>query len=105
MDEQEYLRAADACLDRAAGWLGDVEDLDVIAGDGLVTVAFEDGTRFVLNRQTPARQMWLAAGSRAWHYGWNPAGGVWEDDRDGHELFARLRDVIEEKLGAPLAPA
>jgi len=104
MDEQAYLRAADACLERAARWLGDLEDLDVTAADGLVTVEFDDGTRFVLNRQSAARQMWFAAGTRAWHYGWDVASASWRDDRDGHELFARLGEVVGEKLGVPLAP-
>ena len=102
MDEQEYLRAADACLERVARWLEEIEDLDVTAGDGLVTAAFDDGTRFVLNRQAAARQMWLAAGARAWHYGWDPARGTWVDDRDGHELTVRLREVVAEKLGSPV---
>jgi CyaY protein len=76
----------------------------VTAGDGLVTVEFDDGARFVLNRQSAARQMWLAAGARAWHYGWDAAHGSWRDDRDGHELFARLGAVVGEKLGVPLEP-
>ena len=104
MDEQEFLRAADACLERAARWLGDLEDLDVTAGDGLVTVEFDDGTRFVMNRQSAARQMWLAAGARAWHYGWDAARASWRDDRDGHELFARLGEVVGAKLGVSLEP-
>src|SRR5262249_46791328 len=104
MDEQEYLRAADACLERAARWLEDLEDLDVTAGDGLVTIEFDDGTRFVLNRQSAARQMWLAAGARAWHYGWDPGRRAWLDDRDGHELFARLAEVVSGQLGVELGP-
>jgi iron-sulfur cluster assembly protein CyaY len=102
MDEQEYLQAADACLERAARWLGDLEDLDVTAGDGLVTVEFEDGTRFVLNRQSAARQMWFAAGARAWHYDWKD--GRWRDDRDGHLLEDRIVEVVGAKLGRSLAP-
>jgi CyaY protein len=102
MDDQEYLRAADACLERAARWLGDVEDLDVTAGDGLVTVEFDDGVRFVLNRQSAARQMWFAAGARAWHYDWDAARASWRDDRDGHELFDRIAEVVRDKLGTPL---
>lgn len=104
MDQQDYLRAADACLERATRWLGEREDLDVVTGDGLVTIEFDDGTRFVMNRQSAARQLWLAAGARAWHYDWDAARGAWLDDRDGHELFARLAQVVGEKLGEPLAP-
>jgi len=39
----------------------------------LLTIEFPDDARFVLNRQTGASQMWLAAGARAWHYRWDPA--------------------------------
>jgi len=102
MDEQQYLRAADACLERAARWLGAVEDLDVTTGDGLLTIEFDDGARFVLNRQSAARQMWLAAGARAWHYGWDESAGAWVDDRDGHELFGRLAAEVGKKLGVRL---
>jgi len=102
MDEQQYLRAADACLERAARWLGDLEEIDVTTGDGLVTMEFEAGARFVLNRQSAARQMWLAASARAWHYRWDEGNGVWLDDRDGHELFGRLADEIAAKLGVRL---
>ena len=104
MDEQQYLRTADACLDRAARWLGACEDLDVTASDGIVTMEFEDGARFVLNRQSAAQQMWLAAGARAWHYRWDESGGTWVDDRDGHELFGRLAAEVGGKLGVRLDP-
>jgi len=102
MDEQGYLRAADACLERAARWLEPLEEIDITASDGLVTMEFEDGTRFVLNRQAAARQIWLAAGARAWHYRFDDAAGVWVDDRDGHELFGRLATAVGEKLGVQL---
>jgi CyaY protein len=104
MDEPAYRGAADACLERAVRWLDEMEELDVTAGDGLVTIEFDDGVRFVLNRQSAARQMWLAAGARAWHYDWDAARGAWVDDRDGHELFARLAGTIGDKLGVTLSP-
>jgi CyaY protein len=104
MDEQEYRRRADACLERVARWLDGIEELDVDTGDGLVTIGFEDGTRFVLNRQAAASQVWLAAGDRAWHYRWDPARAAWLDDRDGHDLLDRLREVVGDRLGVALRP-
>src|SRR5262249_19420425 len=80
MDDREYHLAADTCLERASRWLGDEEELDVTSSDGLVTVEFEDGSRLVLNRQSAAHQMWLAAGARAWHYGWDVARASWRGD-------------------------
>jgi iron-sulfur cluster assembly protein CyaY len=47
--------------------------------------------------------MWFAAGVRAWHYTWDPATSRWCDDRDGHDLYARVRGVVAEKLGRDVA--
>jgi len=105
MDEPEYRQLADATLVRVARWvdqLGD-EDVDCTAGDGIVTLEFPDGTRFVLNRQTAARQLWFAAGARAWHYGWDAGCARWTCDRDSHDLSDRLAAVVSEKLGRPVS--
>jgi CyaY protein len=103
MDGTEYARAADACLERIASWLADVEDLDLTTRDGLVEIEFEDGARYVVNRQSAANQMWLAAGARAWHYDLDAATGEWLDDRDRHRLRDRLVELVSAKLGRPLA--
>lgn len=102
MDPAIYHREVAACLGRIAAALEPVEDLDYQLGDGLLAIDFDDGTRFVVNRQSGADQMWLAAGSRAWHYDWDQAAGAWVDDRDGHRLYDRLAEVVSAKLGRPL---
>jgi CyaY protein len=102
MDATGYLRAAEACLERVVRWLGDEEDLDLTTGDGLVSIEFDDGARFVVNRQSAARQIWLAAGARAWHYDLDAASGAWRDDRDGHRLDDRLSELVSDKLGRRL---
>ncbi|MCY2961298.1 MAG: iron donor protein CyaY [Planctomycetota bacterium] len=104
MDRQTYLSLADAVLERVARW-GDQFDPDEIEAtgtDGVVTLEFGDRVRFVLNRQTATNQMWFAAGARAWHYDWNAARGVWLDDKDGHELLARVVEVVAHKVGHAL---
>ena len=101
MTNQEYLRLADTCLDRVADWLEgfDPDEVDYSTTDGMVSLDFPDGKRFVLNRQSGNSQMWLAAGVRAWHYDWSPEQECWLDDKDGHELYARLAEVVSEKIG------
>lgn len=103
MDDQEYLHLADRCLERVADWLEDFDpdELDYSTTDGVVTLEFADGRRFVLNRQGGAHQMWFAAGARAWHYDWDPGGERWVDDRDGHELFENIGRTVSEALGRP----
>jgi CyaY protein len=101
----EYGQLADACLKAVDRWVTRLDDdaLDCTPGDGLLVLEFDDGTRFVLNRQSAARQMWFAAGARAWHYDWDADRRQWVDDRDGHPLTQRLAAVVGEKLGRPVA--
>jgi CyaY protein len=106
MEPQRYLRLADECLERVARWCEafDPDELDYSTTDGVITLEFPDRARFVLNRQSAANQMWLAAGARAWHYGWDEARATWLDDRDGHELFTRVGEVVSQKIGRAVAP-
>ncbi len=99
MQREQYLQLADRCLAEVAGWLEgfDPDELDFATADGVVTLQFADGARYVLNRQSAASQMWFAAGARAWHYGWD--GERWIDDRDAHPLKQRIGEVVSSKLG------
>ena len=74
-------------------------DLSGPGVDGVVTIEFPGGTKYVLNRQAAANQMWFAAGARAWHYDWNDEKQQWLDDRDGHGLFDKIGEVVSEKIG------
>ncbi len=104
LDDAAFRRLSDECLARHVLWLADFDpdELDYREADGVLTLEFGDGARFVLNRQAATRQMWYAAGARAWHYDWAPARQGWFDDRDGHELDANLRRTVAEKLGRAL---
>lgn len=106
MDTQAFLKLADQCLGRVADWLEpfDPDELDYATSDGVVTLIFADGKRFVLNRQTATNQMWFAAGARAWHFNFDASKQAWIDDKEGHELFARISQVVCEKLGRKVAP-
>jgi CyaY protein len=105
VDKQEFLRRADQCLERVAQWLEafDPDEVDFATSDGVVTLEFGDGGRFVLNRQAAASQMWFAAGARAWHYDFDAAHETWVDDRDGHDLFENVAACVSEKIGRTVA--
>jgi CyaY protein len=104
MDRQSYLNLADAVLERVVRWGDqfDPDEVEATATDGVVTLEFQDRVRFVLNRQTATSQMWFAAGARAWHYDWNDERSAWLDDKDGHELLARVAEVVGAKVGHAL---
>ncbi|MGH7984944.1 MAG: iron donor protein CyaY [Candidatus Binataceae bacterium] len=101
MEQREYLRLTDECLARVARWLEglDPDEVDYTTGDGVVTIEFADGTRFILSRQAATSQLWLAAGAHASHYNWDGLAQQWMDDKDGHPLPQRLAEAISERLG------
>jgi CyaY protein len=101
MSDNDYYERASTCLNRVSAWADKVDEeaIDVMTSDGLVAIEFEDGTKYVLNRQSGNGQMWFAAGARAWHYGWDPQRSQWIDDRDGHLLKQRIAEVVSKKLG------
>ena len=104
MDDNEFRDLSDACLGKVAKWLEDLDpdEVDYTAGDGVVTIEFAGGAKFILSRQSQMKQMWLAAGSHAFHYIWNPTSSTWLEDKDGHELFQRLAESISEQVGHPV---
>jgi iron-sulfur cluster assembly protein CyaY len=104
MDQTEFLRRAEQCLETVTKWLEtlDPDEADYATGDGVVTIEFADGGKFILSRQAATSQMWFAAGARAWHYNRDEATGHWLDDRDGHDLYVRLAEVVSEKIGHPV---
>jgi CyaY protein len=106
MERADFARLADQCLEAVAAWLEDFDpdEVDFSTSDGVVTIEFPDGARFVLNRQSAASQMWLAAGAEAWHYDWDPSRAAWVDDRDGHALLDRIGEVVSRKLGRAVRP-
>ncbi|HVB78921.1 MAG TPA: iron donor protein CyaY [Candidatus Binataceae bacterium] len=100
MDPREFVARSEACLSRVARWLEgfDPDEVDYSAGDGALTIEFADGGRFVLSRQSATSQVWLAAGAHGWHFDYAAAGDRWIDDKDGHDLYARLAESLSEKL-------
>ena len=103
MDQQEFLKQSDQCLATVAKWLEtlDPDEVDYVTGDGVVTLEFPDGGKFILSRQAATSQIWLAADARAWHYN-RAADAHWVDDRDGHDLYGRLAEVLSERIGHPV---
>lgn len=71
-----------------------------LAGD-VITIEFNDESRYVINSHVAARQIWLAAERSAWHF--DPhADGRWLDRRSGSELWETVASLLAKKLGRPV---
>ena len=59
-------------------------DIDYESSDGILTIIMENKSQIIINRQTAAFQLWLAAKSGGFHFDY--VNSNWQDDRSG-ELF------------------
>jgi frataxin len=91
LDESAFTRLADETLgrlfERLEEAVGDYADVEL--QDGILTVDFESGGRFVVNKHQPNRQIWLASPvSGAAHFAWDGSG--WVSTRGGAALLGVL---------------
>lgn len=104
MDSKDFHRQSAKALeyiDTALGEL-DLDGLDVqLAGD-VLTISFADGGRFVINAHSAALQIWMAAGTTAWHFD-HDKDGVWIAKRTGDELLTTIARVVGDKLGTRIS--
>lgn len=105
IDEKSYERLAYSTLDRVDRAFQDVDPdvVETVVSDGVVKFDFQ-GRRpaWVLNSQRAARQIWLAAERRAWHFEWrgeDPDDERWVAADSGEELFETLRRLFREHIG------
>jgi CyaY protein len=63
----------------------------------VLTLELAEGGKIVVNTQAPMQQIWIAARSGGFHFGWSD--GVWRDTRDGRELFAALSAIVSSQGG------
>src|SRR5438128_2099111 len=98
MTETEFLKLAEATLSAIEAALertSTTHDLDVEcsrSGNVLEIEFIDNGSKIIVNSQTPMREIWVAAKSGGFHY--KRDGAQWRNTRDGSELFAALSQVV-----------
>ena len=100
--DSAFMAAADAtlatvgaALDRALD-ASDI-DLDWSVNDGILEVECEDGSKLIVNRHVPNREIWVAARGGGFHF--RAQSGAWRDSRSGEDLAASLARLIREQAG------
>lgn len=107
MDEQEFLKTADAQLALVEAALeaaieSAVADFDFeTKPGGIIEIEFENGSKIIVNRHAAAREIWLAAKSGGFHF--RPEGGRWVGTRDGEDLMAALARTVSEQAGVAVS--
>ena len=101
MNETEFHARVDAVLARIERSVEESDALDSDLESGILTITCPDDTRVIVNRQTPNREIWVAARSGGFHFTWKD--GEWRDTRSGDELFASLTRILASQAGENIA--
>lgn len=75
-------------------------DIDYDTISDILTLEFENGTQIIINKQTPASQLWVAARSGGFHFDYDDKTSSWRLDSDANqELMACLSRYCSEQAG------
>src|SRR5512132_4503708 len=102
MTETEFIAAADATLaaigDALDAALADSDiDLDWSLNDGILEIECENGSKLIVNRHVPNRELWVAARSGGFHF--RAVQGLWRDTRSGDDLAVALAKLLRTQGG------
>ena len=89
------LAAIGAALDAA---LADSDvDIDWNLNDGILEIECEDGSKLIVNRHLPNREIWVAAKTGGFHFAARDGG--WRDTRSGTPLAVTLATLLQSQAG------
>jgi iron-sulfur cluster assembly protein CyaY len=99
-----FLRRVDDLLRDLIQKLDDIDpdECETETAEGVLKLGFADGSKCILNRQSAAQQVWLAEGTTAWHFEFDPASSTWRDTKGRGELRDVLAGVLARRLGRPV---
>ncbi|MGD9386065.1 MAG: iron donor protein CyaY [Thioalkalispiraceae bacterium] len=103
MEEPEFNQRVDDVIDMIEERLDETEaDLDYEMSGGVLTIAFANNSKIIINRQTPLKQIWVATKAGGFHFDYNSEADAWVSDSDGTELFSALTRYCSEQAGEPV---
>ena len=99
LDESTFHALADQTFARLEDRL-DAAGLDFETAGGILTIEMDDGSKLILNRQPPVREIWLAARSGGYHF--SRSGDGWLSRREQATLGEMLGRCLVEQGGPAL---
>lgn len=104
MPETEFHQRVDSLLLSLQNLLDDAPaDIDSELASGILTLSFENGSKIIINRQTPNREIWVAAKSGGFHFRF--VSPHWIDTRSAGTLSHLLTEVISLQSGSSVSIA
>lgn len=98
MTETEFNLKVDDVLLKLERSIEDIDaDIDFELNEGILQMEFADGSQIIINRQTPNREIWVAARSGGFHFSWD--GSQWNSVREQRELCDLLSECASIQSG------
>lgn len=100
--DAEFDKVADAMLRRLerAVSVFDPDEVEVEMAGDVLNLTLGSGQKIVINRHRAARQIWMAAQRKAWHFDPDADGNVWKVGEA--ELTATLEQALSSLLSRPV---
>jgi frataxin len=101
-DENEFRKRAEAALESLKKSLLVAEEsaeIEVEDQAGTLQIAFDDGTRFVVSPNAPARQIWISALSTSFKLDWSELDQDFVLRKTREDLKRVVARMINQQLG------
>jgi len=97
-----FIASADAALTAIATALDAAlassdSDADWRLHDGILEIECDDGSKLIVNRHVPNREIWVAARAGGFHF--RAEDGIWRDTRSGAALSTHLTALLAQQAG------
>ncbi len=101
MNESEFNEVAEHTMTEIEEAVEDSgADIDYDTISDILTLEFDNGSQIIINKQGPAKQLWVAARSGGFHFDYDADSSCWRLDSDPQqELFACLSRYCSEQAG------
>lgn len=98
MTESEFNELADAVFERIERSIdASGAEIECNLNGPVLELECAGGSKVVINRHGPNREIWLAAKPGGFHYAYRD--GRWLSGRDGSELFDKLGELVSAAAG------
>ncbi|WP_409308396.1 iron donor protein CyaY [Pectobacterium sp. B1J-3] len=100
MNDSEFHQLADKLMGQLEQTLDQFDgdaDIDYETNGGVMTLAFENGSKIVINRQEPMHQVWLATKAGGYHFNYQDS--RWICDRSGQDFTTLLSEACTAQAG------
>ena len=77
-------------------------DIDYETANGILTLTCPNDSQVILSRQSALHQLWMAAKSGGFHFGFDKERKVWVLEKKGEAFVDALNRCLTEQYGEPV---